>query len=127
MASTAAAASSPGDNAAEGKVSLVRLHVLRAMYLVLVVGLGAMILPEIVSHALTSRGVIPSLLGAVWLLAFLGLEWDESCLAFERSANPVKTASVWQVREPLHGRSSGRWRGGPSGSVRRESWPGGAA
>jgi len=22
----------------------------------------------------------------------------------------VKTASVWQVREPLHTRSSGRWR-----------------
>jgi hypothetical protein len=45
------------------------------MYLLLVVGLGAMIVPEILSHPLASRGVIPSLLGAVWLLAFLGLRY----------------------------------------------------
>ena len=58
----------------EGDVSLLRLYILRAMYLVLVVGLGAMIVPEILSHQLTSRGVIPALLGAVWLLAFIGLK-----------------------------------------------------
>lgn len=56
-------------------MSLVRLYVLRAMYLVLVIGLGGMILPEILYHELTSRGVIASLLGAVWLLAFLGLRY----------------------------------------------------
>lgn len=44
------------------------------------------------------------------LLAFLGLEWSEECLAFHRRTNAVKTASVWQVREPLYRRSSGRWR-----------------
>jgi tetratricopeptide (TPR) repeat protein len=44
------------------------------------------------------------------LLAFCGLEWEESCLAFHRVDNAVKTASVWQVREPLYRRSSGRWR-----------------
>ena len=54
---------------ADDEVSLFRLYVLRAMYLVLVVGLGAMIVPELVNHELTSRGVIASLLGAVWLLA----------------------------------------------------------
>jgi hypothetical protein len=74
MASTAASAPLPRETAV-GEVSLLRLYVLRAMYLVLVVGLGAMILPEIVSHALTSRGVIAALLGAVWLLAFLGLRY----------------------------------------------------
>lgn len=57
------------------EVSLARLYILRAMYLVLVVGLGAMVVPEILSHELTSRGVIPALLGAVWLLAFLGLKY----------------------------------------------------
>lgn len=56
-------------------VSLTRLYVMRGMYLVLVVGLGAMIVPEILSHEPTSRGVIPSLLGAVWALAFLGLRY----------------------------------------------------
>ena len=73
MASTAASVRSPP--AAGGEVSLVRLYLLRAMYLVLVIGLGAMIVPEIVSHPLASRGVIASLLGAVWLLAFLGLRY----------------------------------------------------
>ncbi|HEV2816659.1 MAG TPA: hypothetical protein VGW40_05505 [Allosphingosinicella sp.] len=75
MASTIASAAPPPARAAEGEVSLLRLYVLRAMYLVLVVGLGAMIVPEIVSHPLASRGVIASLLGAVWLLAFLGLRY----------------------------------------------------
>jgi hypothetical protein len=44
------------------------------------------------------------------LLAFCGLAWDENCLHFHRANNPVKTASVWQVREPFYMRSSGRWR-----------------
>ena len=44
------------------------------------------------------------------LLAFLCLEWEEPVLDFHRRAGAVKTASVWQVREPLHARSSGRWR-----------------
>lgn len=75
MASTATPVSPPRECAAEGAVSLVRVYFLRAMYLLLVVGLGAMIVPEIVSQTLTSRGVIPSLLGAVWALAFLGLRY----------------------------------------------------
>src|SRR5580765_6254995 len=57
----------------EHEVSLARLYVLRATYLLLVVGLGAMIVPPLVSHEPLARGVIPSLLGAVWVLAFVGL------------------------------------------------------
>jgi hypothetical protein len=44
------------------------------------------------------------------LLAFCGLDWEENCMSFHRVSNAVKTASVWQVREPLYQRSSGRWR-----------------
>lgn len=44
------------------------------------------------------------------LLDFLGLEWDELCLAFQRTDSLVKTASVWQVRDELHSQSSGRWK-----------------
>ena len=44
------------------------------------------------------------------LLAFCGLDWEEGCLVFQHVRNAVKTASVWQVREPLYQRSSGRWR-----------------
>ena len=75
MASTAASASPPTESAADSEVSLFRLYVLRAMYALLVVGLGGMIVPEILSHEPASRGVIPSLLGAVWVLAFLGLRY----------------------------------------------------
>jgi len=42
------------------------------------------------------------------LLSFLGLEWDERCLAAAPAVGAVKTASVWQVREPIYTRSSGR-------------------
>lgn len=44
------------------------------------------------------------------LLSFCGLPWEEGCLAFERVNNSVRTASVWQVRQPLYQHSSGRWR-----------------
>ena len=44
------------------------------------------------------------------VLLFLGLNWDTSCLEFHSLRNVVSTASVWQVRQPLHRNSSGRWR-----------------
>ena len=106
MASTAASNSPPAGIAADGEVSLARLYVLRAMYLLLVVGLGAMIVPEIVSHELTSRGVIPSLLGAVWLLAFLGLRYPLQMLPlllFE-----LAWKAVWMVAYGLPQWSSGQ-------------------
>ena len=75
MASTAASVSKSSPGTANGEVPLWRLYVLRAMYLLLVIGLGAMIVPAILSHELTARGVIPSLLAGVWLLAFIGLKY----------------------------------------------------
>jgi hypothetical protein len=44
------------------------------------------------------------------LLKFCDLPWEESCMSFPQVRNAVKTASVWQVREPLYRRSSGRWK-----------------
>jgi len=44
------------------------------------------------------------------LLEFLRLPWDGACLEFEKARSLVKTASIWQVRESLHTRSSGRWQ-----------------
>jgi hypothetical protein len=44
------------------------------------------------------------------LLERLGEDWDERCLAFGGAGGTVKTASVWQVRQPLHSSSIGRWR-----------------
>jgi tetratricopeptide (TPR) repeat protein len=44
------------------------------------------------------------------VLGSVGLEWDERCLDFQRRAHAVKTASVWQVRQPLYQHASGRAR-----------------
>lgn len=41
-------------------------------------------------------------------LRFCGLDWDGNCLRFHERKSMVRTASVWQVREPLYQRSSGR-------------------
>ncbi len=44
------------------------------------------------------------------LLESLGLDWQDSCLTVPATGRAIKTASVWQVREPLHLRSTGRSR-----------------
>lgn len=44
------------------------------------------------------------------LFAFLGLPWEPRCLEFHALRNTVKTASYWQVRQPLYASASGRWR-----------------
>ena len=75
MASYVVSASTTAPYTVDSEVSLARLYVLRATYLLLVVGLGALTLPPLLSHAQMARGVIPSLLGAVWLLAFVGLRY----------------------------------------------------
>lgn len=44
------------------------------------------------------------------LYGFLGLDWDDRYLEFHKLRNTVKTGSYWQVRRPLYGSASGRWR-----------------
>jgi tetratricopeptide (TPR) repeat protein len=44
------------------------------------------------------------------LIAFCGLDWDEACLTPERNSRVVKTASLWQARQPVYATSVGRWR-----------------
>lgn len=44
------------------------------------------------------------------LLAFLQLDWDANCLNFHQQDSQVRTASSWQVRQPVFDTSIGRWR-----------------
>jgi len=44
------------------------------------------------------------------LIEFLDLDWEPACLDFHKTERPVRTASGWQVRQPLFTRSLGRWR-----------------
>ena len=51
------------------------------------------------------------------IVEFAGLEWDDACLEFYKSDRPVKTASSWQVRQPLYSTSVARWH------ITSPSWP----
>jgi len=44
------------------------------------------------------------------IIEFIGLPWDERCLAFEKTVRAVTTASVWQVRQKMYRSSVERWR-----------------
>jgi tetratricopeptide (TPR) repeat protein len=44
------------------------------------------------------------------LIDFIGLPWDEACLKFHEADRAVRTASAWQVRQPIYKRSVARWR-----------------
>ena len=88
------------------EVSLARIYVLRATYLLLVIGLGGMIVPEVVSHPVISRGVIPSLLGAVWVLAFVGLKYPLEMLPLLMFEFAWK--SIWMMAYGLPQWSAGQ-------------------
>ena len=75
MTSTATTVSLAAPASVESDVSLVRLYVLRAMYLVLAIGGGIAFLPQLIGHEPTARGVIPSMLAGMWLLACFGLRY----------------------------------------------------
>ena len=44
------------------------------------------------------------------LVAWCGLSWEPSCLEFQQTKRPVRTASVVQVRQPIFRASVGRWK-----------------
>lgn len=44
------------------------------------------------------------------LIGFCGLEWNERCLKFNESDRAVRTASSWQVRQPIYKTSKERWK-----------------
>ena len=41
------------------------------------------------------------------IIAHCGLEWDDACLAFQKAKRAVKTASAFQVRQPVYSSSVG--------------------
>jgi hypothetical protein len=51
------------------------------------------------------------------LIAFCGLDWDDACLRPERNERQVRTASLWQARQPVYKTPVPRWR-------RYENWLG---
>jgi hypothetical protein len=101
-----AAAVSPSTAVPLGsEVSLVRLYVLRAMYLLLVIGGGIVFLPQLVGHEPTARGVIPSMLGGLWVLACFGLRYPLQLLPILLFELAWKT--IWLIDYGLP-----QWRAG---------------
>ena len=43
------------------------------------------------------------------VLKFLGREWDEAMMEDTSSDGPIRSASVWQARQPVHTGSVSRW------------------
>jgi tetratricopeptide (TPR) repeat protein len=44
------------------------------------------------------------------LIAACGLEWNDACLEPHRNPRAIKTASLWQARQPIYRTSVERWR-----------------
>jgi hypothetical protein len=44
------------------------------------------------------------------MIDFCGLEWHSACLYSESNPRAVKTASMWQARQPIYKTSVERWR-----------------
>lgn len=43
------------------------------------------------------------------MLDYIGVAWEPQVLAFNELDRPVKTASVWQVRQPIYKSSKAKW------------------
>ena len=99
----------------DSEVSLARLYVLRAMYLVLVIGGGIAFLPQLIGHEPTARGVIPSMLAGMWVLACFGLRYPLQMfpiLLFE-----LAWKTIWLVDYGLP-----QWRAGVSTPVFKDDF-----
>jgi tetratricopeptide (TPR) repeat protein len=44
------------------------------------------------------------------IIDFCGLQWDDACLRPEQNRRVIKTASLWQARQPIYGTSVSRWQ-----------------
>ena len=109
------ATASPSAAPVESEVSLARLYVMRALYLLLVVGGGIQFLPQLIGHDPTARGVIPSVLGAMWVLACFGLRYPLQMipvLLFE-----LLWKTIWLVDYGLP-----QWRAGVNTTQFREDF-----
>ena len=115
MTSTATTVSLTAPASVESDVSLVRLYVLRAMYLVLAIGGGIAFLPQLIGHSSTARGVIPSMLAGMWLLACFGLRYPLQMLPILLFELAWKT--IWLVDYGLP-----QWRAGVNTPVFKEDF-----
>lgn len=100
------------------EVSLLRLYVMRATYLLIAVGLGLMIWPGLINppeHLEHMRGVVRALLGAVGLLALLGIRYPLQMLPLLFFELVWKTIWIVAFGLPL-------WSAGALDPATRSTW-----
>jgi hypothetical protein len=83
------------------EVSSFRLYLMRALYLLMAVGLGLTIWPQVIHHPITMRGSTSSLLGAVSVLAVLGIRYPLQMLPLLFFEMVWKTIWLVAVALPL--------------------------
>ncbi len=75
MASTHSSVPPTARGRPDTEVSLVRLYLLRAMFLVWVMGGFILILPQLIAPDPTARGMLDSMLSGLWVTGFFGLRY----------------------------------------------------
>ena len=105
MTVTVATVSRAAPSHVESEVSLARLYAMRAMYLLLVIGGAIVSLPQLIGHEPTARGVIPSMLAGVWMLACFGLRYPLQMLPLLLFELVWKT--IWLIDYGLPQRMAG--------------------
>ena len=83
------------------EVSAFRLYLLRALYLLIAVGLGITIWPQVIHHPLSMHGSTSSLLGAMAVLAVLGIRYPLQMLPLLFFEMVWKTIWLIAVALPL--------------------------
>ncbi|HEY4941353.1 MAG TPA: hypothetical protein VII56_07980 [Rhizomicrobium sp.] len=83
------------------EVSAFRLYLMRALYLLIAVGIGITIWPEVIHHPLTMHGATSSLLGTVGVLAVLGIRYPLQMLPLLFFEMVWKTIWLIAVALPL--------------------------
>lgn len=99
------------------EVSLFRIYLLRAMYLLIVVGLGIVVWPGVLHHARPwelNRGVVASMLAAFSALSVLGLRYPLQMLPLLLWELAWKTIWLIVVAYPL-------WSSGQMDAATRET------
>jgi len=66
--------------------------------------------PESILEVVYEETVTDTEAQARRMVEFLGLGWEPSVLDFQSVERAVKTASTWQVRQPVYTTSKARWR-----------------
>lgn len=105
MPSIGAAPSPLAEVAAGSEVSLFRLYLLRGLYFLIVAGGGLVFVPQLFGHDPAARGVIPSMLGGLWVMALFGLRYPLQMLPVLLFELAWKT--IWLVDYGLPQRMAG--------------------